>query len=213
MQNSILLARKEVRSQRVTDRLEHMCLSASNGAVEPISKAALPLHVPNNCSTSSPAHGIVNSRILLDTAFEVPDEPVFVPCSHVFKATTFLVASLLGVKLLHWHIFQPWMCCPSFLPSRTQRTLPHKDQWPDCALSQAQTLSRCPSTSTVSGITLWVHHSRLKKANSEEPSTWRSDPDPVNPLKLTLKKTLAPEISSPAPATPRKLAGLRMEEV
>ncbi|XP_042815229.1 uncharacterized protein LOC122231387 isoform X2 [Panthera tigris] len=107
----------------------------------------------------------------------------------------------------------PWMCCPSFLPSRTQRTLPHKDQWPDCALSQAQTLSRCPSTSTVSGITLWVHHSRLKKANSEEPSTWRSDPDPVNPLKLTLKKTLAPEISSPAPATPRKLAGLRMEEV
>ena len=61
---------------------------------------------------------------------------------------------------------------------------------------------------SVLGITPWVHHSRVKKANSEEPSTWRSDPDPVNLLKLTLKKTLVPEISSPAPATPRKLGGL-----
>ena len=61
---------------------------------------------------------------------------------------------------------------------------------------------------SVSGITPWVHHSRVKKANSGESTTWRSDPDPINPLKLTLKKTLDPEISSPAPATPQKLAGL-----
>ena len=40
----------------------------------------------------------------------------------------------------------------------------------------------------VSGITPWVHHYRVKKANSEEPTTWQSDPDPVNPLKLTLKR-------------------------
>ena len=69
-----------------------------------------------------------------------------------------------------------------------------------------------PATLKVSGIIPWVHHSRVKKANSEEPTTWQSDPDPVNPLKLTLKKTLAPEISSPAPATPQKLAGLRTAE-
>ena len=36
-------------------------------------------------------------------------------------------------------------------------------------------------------ITPWVHHSRVNKANSEEPSTWWSDSDPVNLFKLTLK--------------------------
>ena len=69
-----------------------------------------------------------------------------------------------------------------------------------------------PTALKVSGIILWVHHSRVKKPNSEEPTTWRSDPDPVNPLKLTLKRETAPETSSPAPATPWKLAGLCMAE-
>ena len=36
---------------------------------------------------------------------------------------------------------------PSLLPSWTRRTLPHKNQQPDCTLGQAQVLSRCQSTS------------------------------------------------------------------
>ena len=49
-----------------------------------------------------------------------------------------------------------------------------------------------PTALKVSGITPWVHHSRVKKANPEEPTTWRSDPDPDNPLKLTLKRDTGP---------------------
>ena len=49
-----------------------------------------------------------------------------------------------------------------------------------------------PTALKVSGITPWVHHSRVKKANSEEPTIWRSDPDLVNPLKLTLKRETGP---------------------
>ena len=49
-----------------------------------------------------------------------------------------------------------------------------------------------PTAPKVSGITPWVHHSRVKKANSEEPTTWQSDSDPVNPHKLTLKRETGP---------------------
>lgn len=69
-----------------------------------------------------------------------------------------------------------------------------------------------PTAPKTSGITPWVHHSTVKKSNSEGPTTWRSDPDPVIPLKPTLKRELTPEVSSPAPATPREMDGLHTAE-
>ena len=47
-----------------------------------------------------------------------------------------------------------------------------------------------PTALKVTDITPWVHHSRVKRTNPEEPQTWKSDPSSTNLLQATFQRLL-----------------------
>jgi hypothetical protein len=68
-----------------------------------------------------------------------------------------------------------------------------------------------PTSIKVAGITPWIHHSQIKKAEAlTDLNDWQSICDPTNLLKLMFQRTskqqaIACESSSPASATSWKL--------
>ena len=46
-----------------------------------------------------------------------------------------------------------------------------------------------PTALKITGITPWVHHYRVKRANPEEPQTWKTDPNPI----LAFQPDITPE--------------------